>query len=109
MIEAMRSFDPTAAQVSRMKRAVLAAHALLQRPLALEWIAMFRSRPVLHTALALAAAIVLLISTPLGSASWFAWKTLRAAAQSQTDSGIPASVSINRSAPTKMAMVSNSP
>ena len=89
LVSAMRSFDPSAVQVSRMRRAVLASYALLQRPLALEWIALFRTRPVVHTALALAAAIVLMVSTPLGSASWQAWKALREAAQAPSMSQGP--------------------
>ena len=62
----MASLDPTDAQVGRMERAVMSA---LQQPrlsLVQEWIDLLRVRPLRNPGLALAAACLLLLTTPLG-------------------------------------------
>ena len=70
MVEWMSSLGPTDAQTERMEAEVLFAHEAAHTSLLAEWLGMFKTRPVLHFSYALAAAaVVLFLSTPLGSLS----------------------------------------
>ncbi len=62
----MTTLDPPARQVARMERAVLDALDSRRTSLVQEWLELLRVRPVLHPGLALAAACLLLLTTPLG-------------------------------------------
>lgn len=62
----MTALDPTTEQVGRMEQAVMAALAEQRPSLVQEWIDLLRVRPLLHPGLALAAACLLLLTTPLG-------------------------------------------
>jgi len=64
----MRALDPTDEQLQRMEAAVMERFTLQSRSLAGEWLELWRSRPAVNTGLALAAAIVLLVLTPLSAA-----------------------------------------
>lgn len=64
----MRALDPTDEQLQRMAAAVMERFALQSRSLAGEWLELWRSRPAVNTGLALAAALVLLVLTPLSAA-----------------------------------------
>lgn len=68
LAEAMAALDPADARLARMEEAVLSG--LRERPpsLVAEWLDLFQSRPVVHGAYALAAAAVLLATTPTGAA-----------------------------------------
>ena len=57
--------DPEARD--RMEAMVLAGFALSQRSLALEWAEMLRARPIANGLLLSAAAVVLLVATPVGA------------------------------------------
>lgn len=80
MTQAMRALDPRADEVSSVRAKVLARYSILHRPLALEWVAMIRQRPLINTAWALAAAVVLVASTPLGGTAWLAFQAVAASA-----------------------------
>jgi hypothetical protein len=67
LIEAMTVLDATVVQVARMGRVVDATLERLKQPLWLEWLVAFRARPLRSAGLILAAATVLLLTTPLGS------------------------------------------
>lgn len=67
LIEAMTVLDATEVQVARMGRVVDATLERLKQPLWLEWLVAFRVRPLRSAGLILAAAAVLLLTTPLGS------------------------------------------
>ena len=62
----MTTLDPTAEQVGRMEQAVMSALSEQRPSLVQEWIDLLRVRPLLHPSLALAAACLLLLTTPLG-------------------------------------------
>jgi hypothetical protein len=62
----MLALDPDRAQVARIGRAIEREG----RPFAVEWIELLRARPLAHGGLALAAACLLLATTPLGSLLW---------------------------------------
>ena len=69
--EALRdAFDATdlhpGAQ-ARIEREVLAAYAISQRSLAAEWLELVRETPVRGTLLLAAAAVALVVATPLGA------------------------------------------
>ena len=62
----MTALDPDTLQTARMGRAVLAALDARRPSLVQEWIELLRVRPLLNPGLALAAACLLLLTTPLG-------------------------------------------
>lgn len=62
----MTALDPDARQVARMEQAVLAALDARRPSLVQEWIELLRVRPLQNPGLALAAACLLLLTTPLG-------------------------------------------
>ncbi len=62
----MTALDPTPDQRQRMERAVMTALAEKRPSLVQEWIDLLRVRPLLHPGLAMAAACLLLLTTPLG-------------------------------------------
>lgn len=67
LARAFRSLDPGDRQVDRMARPVMAAFRMRHRTLASEWLWLLRARPVANTALALVAALMLLVTTPMGT------------------------------------------
>jgi len=64
--ELMTTLDPDPEQVRRMEQAVMSALAARRPSLVQEWIDLLRMRPLLHPGLAMAAACLLLLTTPLG-------------------------------------------
>lgn len=73
LTEAFRAFEPTNEAVTRVEAGVMAAldaRSALEAPLpslAREWLDLVASRPVANTALLVAAAAMLLITTPLAA------------------------------------------
>lgn len=67
MVEAFEHLEPSAAACARMEGVVIAAHAIAHRPLAAEWLGLFRDAPISGPLLVAAAAIVMVIATPLGA------------------------------------------
>lgn len=61
------ALEPPEEALDRMEEAALAAFDATQRSLAAEWVELLRVRPAAHGVLTLAAALALLIVTPLGS------------------------------------------
>lgn len=61
------ALEPDGPARERMEGVVLAAHALSQRPLAAEWLALLRTRPVSGVLLVGAAAATILVATPVGA------------------------------------------
>lgn len=62
----MTALDPDPEQVRRMEQAVMSALAAQRPSLVQEWIDLLWVRPLLHPGLAMAAACLLLLTTPLG-------------------------------------------
>ncbi|MDF1561821.1 MAG: hypothetical protein P1V51_02185 [Deltaproteobacteria bacterium] len=67
LLEALEALEPLPAQVARMRGRVHAKLEAERASLLGEWLALLRVRPVVHTAYLFAAAVVLLVSTPLGA------------------------------------------
>ena len=67
LLSAFEELEPLPAAVARMRGQMNAALEAEGRSLLGEWISLLRLRPVVHTAYLLAAAVVLLVSTPLGA------------------------------------------
>lgn len=67
LIDAMTAIGPSGAQILRMGRQIEGTVKRVRIPLWTEWLDLFQVRPVRSTALVLAGACVLLLTTPLGS------------------------------------------
>ncbi len=63
----LEALDPDARQVGRVGRAVEARVEREATPILAEWVSLLRVRPLAHGGLLLAAACVLVLTTPLGS------------------------------------------
>ena len=67
LLSAFEQLEPLPARVARMRGVVHRKLEAERVSLLGEWLALLRVRPVVHTAYLLAAAAVLLVSTPLGA------------------------------------------
>ena len=70
LAEAFAPLEPTPNQVARLARAVEERVERERHSLAWEWGRLLWQRPLAHGSLVLAAALALLVTTPLGSALW---------------------------------------
>jgi hypothetical protein len=77
--DAMSLLNPAGAQARRIEAAVMRAFEARPPTLASEWLGLFRARPIANTSWLLAAAAVLLLTTPLGALLQLAARALKVA------------------------------
>ena len=67
LIEAIQALGPSQEQLARWSPHVQAEVERLRKPLVDEWTELIRFRPLMSVGLALAAAVALLVTTPIGA------------------------------------------
>ena len=67
LLSAFEELEPLPAQVARMRGTIHRKLAAERASLLGEWLELLKVRPVVHTTYLLAAAVILIVTTPLGA------------------------------------------